>query len=126
MDNPDLLTANAETVARLLGLLIPILVALVTKSSASSGLKGVLNFVGSALAGSTVYLVAQDGGYDWRGFVNASINTLLVSAASYYTLYKSTGVTDTINVKTGKFGIGRPPVVETDEKGLPASSHDSL
>jgi len=105
---------DAASVSRLLGLLIPLLVALATKKIASSGLKGIVNLVLSAIGGSAAYLIADTGGYDFNGFVNAAINTFVVSIVSYYGVYKPTGVSDTVAVKTSAFGLGKP-VLQTDD-----------
>ena len=106
---------NATTTAQLLGLVIPFLVAIVTKKVASSGLKGVLNLVLSAIAGSTVYLVAADGGYDVQGFVNATMNVFIVSIATYYGVTKPTGLTETVQNVTSGFGLGTKPTLQTDD-----------
>lgn len=116
VDTVNFFNLDAATASRALGLLIPLLVALLTKRVASSRTKAVLNIVASALAGSAAYLVAADGGYDVEGFVNAALNTIIVSVATYYGLYKPTGITDTVQNKTANFGIGRKPELETDDK----------
>lgn len=109
---------NATTVAQLIGLGVPLLVALITKRFASSGLKGVLNLVLSAIAGSATYLVAADGSYDVTGFVNATLNVFLVSIAAYYGVYKPTGVSASIAANTSRFGLGKP-VLQTDDTVVP-------
>lgn len=94
-------------VVRVLGLLIPIVTALVTKSSATSGQKAVVTLVLSALTSTVVYLVANDGsGYDWAGFVNAFINTFVPAIVAYYGLLKPTNITGSIAAKTADVGIG--------------------
>lgn len=118
MDDPvNFLSYDAATVSRLLGALVPLLVAVLTRRYATSGLKAALNLVSSVVVGSATYLVAADGGYDWQGFVNASLNTLIVSAATYYGLWKPTGVAGTVAKKTESFGIGSEPELTTDDKG---------
>ena len=103
--------ANA---AKLVGLIVPLLVALVTKKIASSGLKGVLNLGLSAIAGSAAYLVAETGGYDLGGFANATINAFVVSIVAYYGVYRPTGVSESVAAKTSDFGLGKP-ALQTDD-----------
>ena len=113
----SLVGVDAATTARVLGLLIPLLVAFITKKSASSGLKGVLNVVASAVIGSITYIVAENGGYDWTGFVNGTLDTLIPSVAAYYALWKPTGVAGTVANATENFGIGSLPTLQTDDVG---------
>jgi hypothetical protein len=109
---------DATSVARLLGLVIPLLVGVLTKRYATSGVKAVVNVALSAFTGSVGYLVAANGhDYNFAGFVNSFLSVMLVSMASYYGLWKPTGVAGTVAVKTAKFGIGSPPTLETDDKG---------
>ncbi len=108
---------DPATASRFIGLAIPLLVALVTKRVASRGLKGVLNLVLSAVGGSAVYLVAKDGGYDVEGFVNATLNAFVVSVATYYGVYKPTGVSAKLQNKTAGFGLGKPALQTEDAAG---------
>lgn len=109
--------SDPASLVNLIGLVVPLLVALLTRSSATQGLKSVLNFLLSAVLGSAAYLVSADGGYDFEGFANASLTTFVVSITSYYGLYKKTGVAGTIADKTSNFGIGSPPKAQTDDVG---------
>lgn len=114
VDPINFLSGDAGNVSRLIALVIPLLVAAITKRGASSGLKGVLNAVASAITGSVSYLVGADGGYNFTGFFNATLNVLVVSMASYYVILKPTGLTDKVDAKTGDFGIGGPSM-QTEE-----------
>jgi len=105
---------NATMISQLLGLAIPFLVALVTKRVASGGLKGVINLLLSAIAGSVTYLVASDGGYDVTGFVNSTVNVFIVSITAYYGVYKPTGVSETVQNKTANIGLGKPELTTDD------------
>lgn len=107
---------DATTVTRLLGVLVPLLVAVITKRYASPGLKATLNVLSAAIVGSLGYMVAADGGYDLDGFVNSFLNTFIVGIATYYGVYKPTGVTGTVAKATEGFGLGSP-TLETDDKG---------
>lgn len=115
---------DPTAVARLIGLLVPLAVALVTKRVASQGLKGVLNALLSAIGGSVAYLVTKDNGYDFEGFVNAVASAFVVSITAYYGVYKPTGLTGSVADATANFGLGPKPVLETDDKGK-ESAQDS-
>lgn len=108
---------DPTNLARLLGVLVPLLVALVTKKVASQGLKGVINLFLSAVAGSTAYLIAHDGGYNFEGFFNQTLDAFIASITAYYGLIKPTGLAGTVAEKTANFGLGSPPTMETDDKG---------
>jgi len=107
---------DATNTVRILGFLIPVLTALVTKAVTSSGTKAVVTLVSSALLGATAYLVTKDGGYDWEGFVNSFMNAFLPAIAAYYGLWKPTGVAGTVAAATRGFGIGKP-ALETGDRG---------
>lgn len=108
---------DAQTIAMVTGLAIPLLVGLLSKINASSGLKGVLNAVLSATAG-VLATVTQVDSANLRDFVIAMGSTWIVSVASYYGLWKPTGVAGTVIQATARFGVGSPPTLETDEKGV--------
>lgn len=112
----DATILDAQTVSLLVGVVIPLLVGLLSKLNASSGLKAILNAFLSAIAGAltTVTIVTEA---TLRDFVIAILSTWVVSVATYYGIWKPTGVAGTVAVKTSGFGVGSPPVVETDDKG---------
>jgi cell division protein FtsB len=115
----DFLNPTAAATVKVLSVFIPLLVAVITKRYATGALKGVMNFVLSVFTGSIGYLVAVDGGYDFAGFVNAALNCVVVSAASYYVLWKPTGAAASVAVATENFGIGKPALT-TDDVGKAA------
>lgn len=96
---------DPESVVYLVGILVPLLVGVVSKKVASRRVKAVLNAVLSAIAGSTAYLVAVDGGYDFVGFVNSAVGVFIVSIATYYGLWKPTGAAEGVQNKTSGVGI---------------------
>lgn len=101
--------SNATNLVRLLGILIPLATAIITKQVAASGLKSVVTLVLSILAGTIVYLVSVDGGYAIGGFFNAFMNAFLPAIASYYGFLKPTGIAGSFAATTAGFGIGNPP-----------------
>lgn len=110
----ELVGIDAGTTARLLGLFVPLVVAFITKKFASQGLKGFLNLVVSAVVGSTVYLVAEDGGYDWTGFVNGTLDTFIASIIAYYGFLKPSGIAGSVANATKNFGLGQPDMQTND------------
>jgi hypothetical protein len=117
-DQVDWLNLSDPTsVVRIIGLLIPILTALVTKHVASQGLKSVVTLVLSAVTAAVAVLVSADGGFAWQAFVNAFINAFVPAIAIYYGLWKPTGVAGSVAAATKTFGLGSPPTLETAAKG---------
>lgn len=107
---------DAQAVALLAGIIIPLVVGLLAKMNASSGLKAILNAFLSALAGALVTVTQVDSA-TLRDFITAILSTWVVSVATYYGVWKPTGVAGTVAVATSGFGVGSPPVVETSDKG---------
>jgi hypothetical protein len=108
---------DAQTVAFLSGIIIPLLVGLLSKVSASSGLKAILNAFLSALAG-VLATVTQVDSANARDFVIAIISTWVVSVATYYGVWKPTGVAGTVVAKSAGFGLGPDPKAQTEDKGV--------
>ncbi len=98
----------ASIASILLGTVMPLLVAVVTKSKASRALKFGCLLTLSVITGMLTTAIGGDG--------NAVISdTALVSAliawvtgmASYYGLWKPSGVAGSVAKKTDRFGIGK-------------------
>jgi len=115
----DVFAFDATSAALLVGVFVPLLVEVVTKRFTSAQVKTITNIVASTLLGGLVYLVGQDGDYDWRGFVNGALNVLLISLASFLG-WKGIGMVGQDGALTRalpNFGWGTPgtagvPVVE--------------
>lgn len=110
---------DAQMVSMIVGLVIPLAVGLLSKIDASSGLKAVLNALLSAVAGALAAF-SQDGFFasDLQTVLSAILTTWVVSVATYYGVWKPTGVAGTVIDKTRNFGLSSPPMVETDDKGV--------
>lgn len=81
------------TVSALLGTIIPILVGLVTKVSTSSAMKAILNALFSGVAAIINVSVIDGGGaIISQSTVKSAALTFLVSIATYYGIWKPTGV----------------------------------
>lgn len=98
--NPD-----AQLITVIGGVLVPILVGLLTKLNAAASLKSILN---AALAAVTGALSAGQavGGWSFKIFIISWGTTFAVSIASYYGLWKPTGVTGAVQEKTATVGVG--------------------
>lgn len=88
------------------GVLIPILVALLTKLNASRGLKAVINLGLSAIAGAVVVAIQASGAVDVGHVVISIGTTWIVSIASYYGLTAPTGVAPAVASATAGVGVG--------------------
>jgi hypothetical protein len=89
----------------LVGALVPLLVALVTKRYAEPWVKVATNLVALALGASIVYLARDTGGYDLAGFVNAFINALVADVVAYFGALRYTAVL-AIERRTADVGVG--------------------
>lgn len=109
---------DTATISILLGVVIPIVVGIVTKIDAAPGLKAVLNALLSAITGALNLVLTNEGALVWREFVTSIALAWLVSVATYYGLWKPTGVAGTVATATARVGIGSPPRMETEDKGM--------
>jgi hypothetical protein len=112
--NP-IFSLDVLNVARLLGVLVPLIVALITKRFASSAVKSIANVVLSALAGVVAPVIAGDKVPNSIGeLFNAILNAFIVSIVAYYGLFKPTGATAAVASGTAGFGIGSDPGKHAD------------
>lgn len=86
------------------GVIIPLLVGLLTKLNAPSGVKAVLNFGLSAAAGLLATTTEID--FEWQPFLINWGFTWAISIATYYGLWRPTTVSTEVQEKTADFGIG--------------------
>lgn len=119
-DGAAVVTDRLDTVliASAVSLFLPLLVNLVTKHTASDGLKSVINLIASAVI-STLVLWTNPTGVPvtWYVIGNTFIASLIASFTAYKAVWKPTGLSGTVASKTANFGLGSPPVVETADKG---------
>lgn len=94
---------NPVEFARVLGLLVPLAVAMLTRSNASTAVKSVANIALSAVAASVAMIVGTDGGWDWGGFFNAWFNAFLTGIVAYYGALKPIGIAPVVALKTRGF-----------------------
>jgi hypothetical protein len=86
------------------GVVIPLLVALLSKLNASSTVKSVLNFGLSALSGLLI-TVNQDS-FAWKPFLVNFAFTWIVAVATYYGLWKPTGTAQKVQDVAPNVGVG--------------------
>lgn len=105
-------------VATLVSIFIPLVVNLVTKQTASDGLRSVVNLIGVALTSVvTLWINPSDIPITWQLCVNTALASFVASFSAYKGLWKPTGVSGSVAAATPEFGIGSPPLVETAQKG---------
>lgn len=91
------------------GTVIPLLVALVTKWNASSGVKAVLNAV-LALAAGEGAMALEHGGLVTKAAALAVAYAWITSQSTHFGLWKPTGASSALNTLTPNLGFG--PVKE--------------
>lgn len=96
--------SDMTVIALLTGVIVPLLVGLLTKINASPSIKSILNFGLSALAG--VLATVSDIDFEWKAFLVNFALTWAVSVASYYGLWRPTGVAPAVQEATPEFGLG--------------------
>jgi hypothetical protein len=94
------------------GLVVPLLVALLAKWHAPSGLKSVLNLLLSAIAGAVTIAIQADGKIVPSEWITGMGMTWLTSIVSYYGLWKPTNVASVVGLKTRNVGVGPRPDFE--------------
>lgn len=99
----DVLRIDPLLLSFLVGSVMPLLTALLTKVDASSAVKGVLNLILSCAAGAiAAFVTAGDAGLTTYQLLAAIIATYLSSQATYTGLWRATGATRALATK----GVG--------------------
>jgi hypothetical protein len=123
-------TIDVATLSFLIGTIIPIAVALVTKQTASRGIKAAVNALLSIAAGVLSVYVSEAQGeivsIDVAAFVTAVGAAWITSIATHYGLLKPTGITGgegIVQSATPNLGIGsshshQPPAPEAGGPAL--------
>lgn len=96
------------------GPFIALLVGLVTKSNASSGLKAVTNLLLSAVAGVITQYTTNTAAETLRDYVIAIGITWVTSISIYKGFWSPTKISDAVQNATATIGIGSPPELEVD------------
>lgn len=92
--------------AWLMGFAVPVVVAILAKSSASPVVKAILNAVLDCVAGLLATAIAVNGTIHWQTWGSAIAQAAVASWAMYHGFWKPTGIAPTIHEKTGNYLIG--------------------
>lgn len=111
----ETLHLDMATAAFLVGTLIPLATAFVTKLRASPGLKAVVTLLLSVIAGTINSIVEAGGEFELRPTVTSVILTWLTAIASYYGLWKPTNAAPKVASIAPASGIGTE-VIDTTSK----------
>lgn len=105
-------------IATLVALFIPLLVNLITKQTASDGLRAVVSLIATALTSViALWINPTDQPITWQLCVNTFVSAFIAAFAAYKGLWKPTGVSGSVTTHTKDFGFSSPPTMETSEKG---------
>ena len=125
---PKGITLDTQLLTMFVGLVIPLIVAFVTKAKASAPLKTAVNVVLAIIGGALAPVIAQGGHLVYKDFAYSIILAVLTAAAIHQGVYKPIGVTSAVNGATPNFGFGpadpvkAPPVASVDPSPAPQSS----
>lgn len=98
----------AQIIAFGAGVLIPFVVAYVTKYHAPAWVKSAVALAAAGATAVGLYLADTDGAHTWKGLVTSLITALIAAASTRVTV---TGGLDTALARqTPNFGIGAPPL----------------
>lgn len=129
---------DTTLLAMLASLIVPLVVSVITKKTASDAVRALTNIVATAVM-AALALWANPSGVPvtWQLVVNTMLLSLVTSFASYKGIWKPTGVTGTLSEKTASFGIGSSqyvgehvapeddePPIDLDNDGIPDDLDD--
>jgi len=97
---------DTQLLTVLTGVVVPLLVGLVTKSSAAAGIKSFVNLILTALGTALAQVLPTGASFGWKAFFIQWFIAFAVSAGTYYGFYKPTGIAPAVQQSTGKVGIG--------------------
>ncbi len=96
---------DTQLIAAVGGVFIPILVGILAKLNAGASIKSILNAALSAITAAIGEAVPGD--FDWKPFIVTWALTFAISIATYYGLWKPTGVAPAVKETTRGFGLGK-------------------
>lgn len=83
-----------QLVTLIVGVLLPVLVALVTKEITSPKVRALLLLVLSAITAVLNSWLVAPNGFDWAQALWGAVTTFIIGVATLYGLWKPTGVSD--------------------------------
>lgn len=98
-----MLTSQLVQVAALIGVLLPLLIAALTKTAWSANVKAIIAF-GISLAAAVVVALA-DATLNWHNWVACVFVIYVLAQTTYQNIWKPTGVSEWISLLTD-FKIG--------------------
>ncbi len=102
----ELVEVDVKALSFVLGTIIPVLVALLTKAGAHPGIKAVLNALLAAIAGVVSLAIASNGEIVVSAALSSIATVWFSSVATYYGLLKPTGTAGAVAESTKSFGLG--------------------
>lgn len=95
----------ADVLGPVIAVILPLLVALVTKASTDGGVKAILLAVLALVTNLLVGIqdaIVNDGHYDLGKALILGLGTLVISVAVHYGVWKPTGATDALQKRAIK------------------------
>jgi len=98
---------DLAAIATLISFFVPLVVSLITKETASAGLKAVVSAIGAAVAAVlALWINPSDVEITWELIVNTFLASLVISGGAYQFLWKPVHATGAIDSATQGFGLG--------------------
>lgn len=88
--------AAAQVLSLLVGIILPILVGIVTKTTTHAGAKAVLLALLSAVSGLLSEYMAGGDGFNWATAAITWLGTFLVAVATHFGFWKPTGISGAV------------------------------
>lgn len=97
---------DAMILALVSGSVIPLVTGIVTKLSASSGLKALVSTTLAGVVAVVGYLTDFNGVGTWKQALVVGLTALIAHAGSYYGVLKPAGISGAVQESTARVGIG--------------------
>lgn len=99
---------NTELFSILGGIVIPLLVGVLTKEHAPQWVKSVGLAGLAAVSGAAATAAVGTGTINWQSYLVNIAETWITAVATYYGLWKPTGVAPQVASMTKRFGVSGP------------------
>jgi len=104
-----MITLNPLLLTLLIGAIIPLVVALITKATLDNRWKAIITMVLAAISGTLVTINDQGGTFEWKQAVVATAATAITSIATYLGFWAP--AVDPNTKLAPQFGLGSDPQV---------------
>lgn len=105
-DITPIVQVNVLILSFVAGSVVPLVVALLTKSAASQGTKAVVNLILSVVGGVVAFLIAHDGTASVLQVATVAVTAYLASGSTYSHLWKPTGAITAVQAVAPNTGLG--------------------